>query len=528
MTEEILNTYDDVLYPGYPFPQAHPDRLATLATLFGMKPARIEAARVLEIGCGDGAHLIPMALSLPESSFVGVDLAARPIAKGQAMAKALGLGNIRLEQLDILALSSAFGEFDYVIAHGLYSWVPAAVRDKLMAICKANLAPDGVAYISYNTYPGGHLREMLREMMLFHIRDIQKPVERIGQARAMVRFLAEAESGPDLYKTILASLDQEIGRLSDGSLFHDHLAEVNSPIYFNQFINHARRHGLQYLAEADFFDMQYQTFAPEISETLRRIADEDIVACEQYLDFLTCRRFRQTLLCHEQVAIDRALDPERVTNLFVASSAYPVSGEPVSDSTAVEMFKGNKGATMSTNHPLTKAAMLQLGRVWPRSLQFDDLIHASRVELNPGLARKNGDVARDDRLRLAEFLLKAYAANLIELHAHPSQFLLEASERPTASRLARLQLENGTTVTTLRHTSVQVMDAVGRQLLVLLDGTRDRETLLAELGRLVGSGQVVIKREGKAISDTEEALNFLAEELEQNLAAIARLALLVA
>jgi SAM-dependent methyltransferase len=305
MTEEILNTYDDVLYPGYPFPQAHPDRLAPLATLFGMKPARIEAARVLEIGCGDGANLIPMALSLPESSFVGVDLAARPIAKGQAMAKALGLGNVTLEQLDILALSSAFGEFDYVIAHGLYSWVPAAVRDKLMAICKANLAPDGVAYVSYNTYPGGHLREMLREMMLFHIRDIREPVERIGQGRAMVRFLAEAESGPDLYKTILASLDQEIGRLSDGSLFHDHLAEVNSPIYFNQFINHARRHGLQYLAEADFFDMQYQTFAPEISETLRRIADEDIVACEQYLDFLTCRRFRQTLLCHEQVAIAR-------------------------------------------------------------------------------------------------------------------------------------------------------------------------------------------------------------------------------
>lgn len=512
MTEETRNTYDEILYAGYPFAQAHPDRLATLAALFGMKPARVEECRVLEIGCGDGANLIPMALSLPESKFVGVDLAARPIKEGQAMAGALGLGNITLQQLDILDLSPDFGQFDYVIAHGFYSWVPAAVRDKLMAICKANLAPDGVAYVSYNTYPGGHLREMMREMMLFHIRDTQDPAERIGQARGMIRFLAESESGPELYRMTLKSFDQEVGRLSDGYLFHDHLAEVNSPVYFNQFVNHARRHGLKYLAEADFFDMQYETFAPEISETLRRIADDDIVACEQYLDFLTGRRFRQTLLCHDHVTVDRGLNPERVTNLFVASSAYAVSGEPVIESTAVEVFKGKKGATLSTNHPLTKAAMLQLGRIWPASLHFNDLIGAARLELNPGLARGNGDIGRDDALRLAEFLLKAYGANLIELHSHASNFVLEPGKHPTASRLARLQLERGATVTTLRHTSVQVMDPVGRRLLALLDGTRDRKALLDELGRLVD----------------EDKLAHLADELEENLAAIARLALLVA
>jgi hypothetical protein len=164
---------------------------------------------------------------------------------------------------------------------------------------------------------------------------------------------------------------------------------------------------------------------------------------------------------------------------------------------------------MSTNHPLTKAAMLQLSRIWPASLHFNDLIGAARFELNPDLARNNGDIALDDRLRLCEFLLKAYAANLIELHSHPSRFVLEPGPRPTASRLARLQLEESTTVTTLRHTSVQVLDAVGRQLLALLDGTRDRQALLAELDGLVGSGKV------------------LPDELERNLARIARLALLV-
>jgi methyltransferase-like protein/ubiquinone/menaquinone biosynthesis C-methylase UbiE len=528
MTKAILNTYNAVSYPGYPFPQAHPDRLATLATLFGMNPARIDDCSVLELGCGDGAHLIPMALAFPESNFVGIDLASEPIAKAREISERLGLGNITLRELDIMDVPAHIGEFDYVIAHGLYSWVPPAVRDKVLAICKASLAPDGVAYVSYNTYPGGHLREMLREMMLFHIREIQEPVDRISQARAFVRFLTESQSGSDLYKTIAASWEQEIGRLHDGALFHDHLADINSPVYFHQFMAHAANHGLQYLAEADFFDMQYEAIAPEAAETLRRLAVDDIVACEQYLDFLTCRRFRQTLLCHEQITIDRGLNPERVTNQFVASSARPVSEEVAIDSTSVEVFQGRRGTNISTNHPLTKSALLKLASVWPRSIRFKDLLEAVRKELASSLARTNGDVDGEDRKRLSEFLLKAYAANVIELHVQPSEFVLEPGERPTASRLARLQLRDSSTVTTLRHTSVQVMDPIGRYLLMLLDGTRDKDDLLRELSKLVESGQIKIRREDETVAHSGAALEVLSKELEQNLTKVARLGLLVA
>ena len=482
MTQVTPNTYDEVSYPSYPFPQSHPDRLAVLATLFGMKPAPVEDCRVLEIGCGDGANLIPMALLLPKSRFVGVDLAVRPIIKGQAMAEALGLGNIALQQLDIMNLSSDFGQFDYMIAHGVYSWVPPAVRDKLLAICKANLKPDGVAYISYNTYPGGHLRQMIREMMLFHVRDVQEPDERIRQSRALISSLAQSKSEPDLYGLILASMGQEIERLEDGSIYHDHLSEINSPVYFHQFIDHAKRHGLQYMAEADFFDMQHDG----ASETMRQTGD-DHIASEQYMDFLTCRRFRQTLLCHENITLDRKLNPERIAGLFVASPARPVFEEPVIDSKVVEMFQGDKTATMSTNHPLTKAALSQLGKIWPRSLRFDDLLKAARLELGPNAARRNGDIVHDAGM-LGEFLLKAYAGNMVELHACPPQFVLEASERPVASRLARLQLESGTAVTTLRHTTVRVTGDLGINLLMLLDGSRDRNALFRKVGKACGIG----------------------------------------
>ena len=163
--------YDQVLYPGVPLPQTHPDRLATIAGLFGMTPAAAPNCRVLELGCGDGGNLIPMALTLPASVFTGIDLAEPAIARGCALANTLGLENITLRHLDLMRMGPDLGEFDYgvfdyIIAHGLYSWVPPEVRDQLLSLCRAHLAPQGVAYVSYNAGPGFARRRMFREMML--------------------------------------------------------------------------------------------------------------------------------------------------------------------------------------------------------------------------------------------------------------------------------------------------------------------------------------------------------------------------
>jgi len=149
------NAYDRVPYNSQPASQTHPDHLAALATLFGLSPAPVEKCRVLELGCGNGANLIPMALTFPGSRFAGVDLAGVPIAAAQALAVELGLENIVFQQLDIMDLDPGFGEFDYIVAHGVYSWVPPAVRDKLMAICRANLAPNGVSLLSATTRSPG-------------------------------------------------------------------------------------------------------------------------------------------------------------------------------------------------------------------------------------------------------------------------------------------------------------------------------------------------------------------------------------
>jgi SAM-dependent methyltransferase len=459
--QEGLTGYDRVPYPGHPFPQTHPDRLATVSTLFGLRPAPPAACRLLELGCGDGGNLLPMAYGLPASAFCGVDLSARAIERARATAAALGLGNVELFRADLAGLPE-LGTFDYVVAHGVYSWIEPAARDALLAACRSHLAPQGVAYLSYDVLPGGHLREITRQMLRWHLRDVADPGERIAQARALLAAVAEARpEGDEMRRAAERALEQ-----GDPALFHDELAPHHEAVLFADFAAHAARHGLRFVAEADVFEMDAGILPPEL-------AGADALEREQYLDFFKGRMFRQTLLCHAD-AVRREPGPEVVRGMLVAS---PVRA--AGEAEGRFEFRGPLGATLSTDHAGVKRTLERLGDAWPDAVPVADL----------------GDGVVVDTLR------RAYAANLVHLHVWAPRLATTPPERPVASALARLQAAEGTRVTTLRHTSVEVPDELGRRLVGLLDGTRDRPALLRELGRP-------------------------ADELERSLQGLARLALL--
>src|SRR5215210_3914356 len=182
--------YDEVRYSNFPYAQTHPDRLATVATLHGLSPADPARCRVLELGCGAGGNVLAMTTATPGIAAVGVDLASRPIEEGRQAVEEVGLDNVELRQGDVLDLTDGqLGEFDYVIAHGVYAWVPPAVRDALMAAVKSHLAPDGIAYISYNANPGGYLRSVLRDAGLWYARGELDPVAQADRARELYAFL---------------------------------------------------------------------------------------------------------------------------------------------------------------------------------------------------------------------------------------------------------------------------------------------------------------------------------------------------
>ena len=524
MTDAGPNTYDTVLYPGFALEQAHPDRLATLATLFGMVPADLTRCRILELGCGDGLHLIATALGLPEAECVGLDLAATGLHRGQDMVRALGLTNVTLRHMDLTEVGWEMGQFDFILAHGIYSWVPPEVRDKLLAICQQNLTANGVAYVSYNAYPGGHFRDLVRGMMCYHTSEFTDPTQRVEQARALLRFLIEAEQEPSLYQGILQHEWERISAFRDSSLYHDDLGAYNTPVYFYQFMEHAARHGLQYLAEANFVEMQTGRLPPQVVEVLNQMADSR-VAREQYLDFLTCRHFRQTLLCHADRALDYHLQPAQMACFHIVLPVRPETASVDLKARDMATFVGRNNATLKTDQPLLKAAMLALSETWPQAMSFRTLLTTARAACDA--TQGEAGLAEDVQI-LSDMLLRAYAGGLIELHVYPPQFVMQPGERPLASPLARLQSREGTRVTTLHHHNMTIDDPLGRHFLQLLDGTRDRAALLDALTAFVVSGGADVATHDQPVNDPQAVRQHLAAGLEQKLAELARLALLVA
>lgn len=512
MPQREPTAYDAVSYPGAPFDQTHPDRLATIAALYGLRAAPPERCRVLELGCGDGGNLIPMAYVLRESTFLGLDAAPSAIERGRDRADALGLGNVTLVHADLLDASD-LGTFDYVVAHGLYSWVPPAVQERVLAIASEVLAPNGVAYVSYNAFPGCHVRNAMRQMMQWHVRGIEDPAERIAQARGLVRFLGEAAPPRPLFSAILKDTLDHQQKQPDAVLFHDDLAEINEPLLFVDFVQRASRHGLKFLSEADYPDMAVWKADSPAGRFLLEVGAENVVLQQQYRDFLIFRRFRQTLLCRESASLAKEPDPESLRSLHVAASTRPESGTPDIASDVPVRFVSEKDGEVTTPHPLSKAAFLELGRIWPRWVRVPDLLAAARARVSDAGGRAS---TAEDEARLLRFLLGSYGANVAQLHHAACPFVTEISERPRASALARLQARALSSVTNLKHQSVRLEDPLVRKFLQLLDGTRDRVAIAGEMA--------------SALRETDPAIAALAADVEKGIALnygrVSRLALL--
>ena len=480
--------YEQVPYPGLAIPQTHPDRLAVLGVLHGLAPAPPDGARVLEVGCADGLNLVAMAAHVPGLEAVGFDLVDP--ALGREAAEEIGLANVRLEQAD-LRDARAWGEFDYVIAHGVYAWVPDDAREGLMALLARTLAPHGIAFVSYNALPGARLRTMLREIALLHAGPAEGPQTRIDRSRELFGFLAPwAEDRPDAYGQVLATELARLRGLSTAVLAHDDLGERYDPVWLRDVARHAGAHGLRYLGDAEHSELYADRRPPGVDEQLDAIAGGDRVVWEQYGDILAGRQFRQTLLCRADAPVDDAIEPGRLASLWFCATD---DAEP-----------GGNGAAGPG------ALALLLARR-PQALSCGEL---------------RALLATDDVDGLCRELWHGVRHGYVALRAAPSRAAAAAGERPEASALARWQAARGPELTSLRHDAVRLDDPFGRHLVGLCDGARDRPALLDGLVAAVGR-EVTITTGGAPVTDGELLRPQIAAGLEHNLALLARLGLLV-
>jgi SAM-dependent methyltransferase len=521
MTPASTTSYDELPYESNPFAFTHPDRLATIALLFGLKAPGIDRCRVLELGCASGGNLIPMAVSLPESRFIGVDLSRRQIADGQAVINALRLRNIELKSQSILDVDTGLGEFDYIICHGVYSWVSAETQDKLLTICAEQLTPNGVACVSYNTYPGWYGRHMIRDILCYQARQFSDLRDRVPQARTLLNFLAQTVTGQEneVYRSILVGAAEAFGQRADFYLLHEYLEEANEPLFFHQFVDRAAVKGLQYVADAKFVTVLPGTLPPGVEETLRQLAP-DRLRREQYLDFLHNQTFRRSLLCHREITLSSVPRLDVSAALYVASAAQPLPGQP-------DRFRAPDGRGLTVSDPLLRAVLLHLYEIWPEATPGEELRAVLSTHLGPREGPQDSGQETTDWQSLETLLLNAYLADLVELHVLPPTCVRWVSARPVTTSLARYQAETGARVTNLRH-ETSVLSPLERHLVRHLDGSRDRASLIDVLVNLVTEGVLGVSKDGVRLTQPEQVRTLLDRSLDEQLAQLARRSLLVA
>jgi methyltransferase-like protein/2-polyprenyl-3-methyl-5-hydroxy-6-metoxy-1,4-benzoquinol methylase len=475
MSTESNPRYDAIPYESHPHELSHPSCLASVATLFGMQPPALENARILELGCASGGNLLPIAQTLPSCNFFGIDSSRRQIADGQALVSGSGLSNVELRQASILDVDESYGHFDYIICHGVYSWVDGPTQQRILQLCSERLTPSGVAYISYNTYPGWRMLEMLRDMMLFHARRFEDPRRQIAQARALLEVLSKTvPQTDDPYGMLIRRECEQLRQRSDSYIYHEHLEESNSPVYFHEFVDRATAVGLQFLGEADLRSMLSDQLPEEAQAALREVAT-NLVYAEQYMDFFRNRTFRRTLLCRAGIPLTRKLSAQQITPFHFACALRPhTKFSTIKDNEAMH-FEGPGWPSVTVSAPVAKATLLCLRESWPEHVSFAELEQRVRARLEMQTATKEWSIA------YADMLWNWFRKRVVSMTIAAPRCVARPGKYPLGSAFARLQARSGSPLlTNLLHRPVR-LHPIDATILTWLDGSRDREQLLALL-----------------------------------------------
>ena len=498
--------YDKLPYESNPFSETHPRFLAMLGELFRIPAAPPEHCRVLELGCAGGGNLIPMAWYLPGSEFVGIDLDEGQICEGQGLIAKLGLENIRLAQGDIMQLGEELGQFDYIIAHGVFSWVPEAVRQGIFALYKKRLKPEGIGYISYNTRPGWHVRGMVREMLLYHTQGIDDPLASLNAALDFIAMYAQTlkgQPGP-LAQHLLMELES-LNKAHPSYIYHEYLEANNQPMLVSEFLAQAESHGLKYLCECQLEGM----FPSHLGEQAEGFLDglEDSARHEQYLDFFNHRTFRQSLLVHGEVEPDYDIDLGRLEAWSAASNLAPPLKLDLHRSTA-QPFVTLDGKELVIQDPWTRAMLAILYQHYPSAMPFAELLPKAREMVQQAHGKR--PVTMKESWHAEIFNL--YANCLIQLSTNPLLHSNELAERPCLNALARAWVEQGArNIPTVWHQSLNT-DPFSMRLLELLDGQHTRSQLLEHLLGEVQRGELILPGVSR---DAGKLRPLLAENLDR-------------
>lgn len=477
-------SYNDIPYMGRVHHQTHIERMALGATLFNMASVDIQHCKVLELGCGDGSNLLNMALGLPNATFVGVDGSSVHIDRANQMAAYAGIQNATFHAMDIQDMDESFGDFDYIICHGVFSWVPESVRSHILKLCRERLTPNGIGYISYNAYPAWKQHEMLRDMMRFHAFRMETPQEQIAQARALVQFIGThvPDATSNSYGRFVQSQVDFISGLTEEYLYHEYLEAHNQPFWFYEFIKLLDNNQLQYLGDTDLASMINSHWPEETQDILNAISPSQY-ELEQYMDMLRCRRFRCTLFVHHAREVTRGIEPSVFTDLYYSyksTQKWDISPSETEDSQDVAL---PIQSTEPEEANIQAVLFQRLHDAWPKRLHFSELIAIAEAE-------KGTLYSPTEVLGIAELLQTLYLTDVIQAHHFNPSLANELPERPLINGVARFQSTYQEIISTQLHDMVIVRDEWVRSMVQLMDGQHTLDEIADALYTQMVSGDL--------------------------------------
>lgn len=449
--------------------ETHPARLGALARLQGIKAASAAECSVFEIGCGDGGNLIPLAAQYPNSQFVGVDADTALIEKGCKEIKALGLTNLQLECADISSYAFTEKSFDYVICHGVFSWVSEEVQSAIVAKAARALAPDGVFFVSYNTFPGWRQRGVVRDILLTGARRARSddPQERYTHALSFLNTIAKNRvGGEDPFAAYIREANHRIQTSEPSYVLQEFLGRHNTPLLFQDFMRVAHGNSLQFLSESRVVMMSADDLQPALREYVESIQD-DIIGREQVLDIFRNRTFRETLLCRAERSLQRGLSVDAFKSLTMVANYLPVSGSAGENGSKLFQER-TTGREIQTPPGECSDVLAVLASCGPKGCAFADLFDCSRGVLS--LSEKELLVAA----------VTLWRSGFIDLVTEPLTGVERPEGRAKVGAWTTLQCEGSSKVTSALHDSYP-LSPIEKRALALAQGEMTFSALTVQL-----------------------------------------------
>jgi SAM-dependent methyltransferase len=438
MPDALAARYDAIPYRHGAIAESHPARIGAIARILGLAAAPPDRCHVLEIGCAEGMNLLPLAERFPNSEFTGLDISPAQIATGEKARAACGIKNARLICGDVRTFDG--GGADYIIAHGVYSWVPDDAKDALLGLISRTLAPGGVAYASYNVHPAAGPIASLRAIVRTEL-DRLAPADEPAAAERLLAILHQSFANiPGANAAAMRALIEEMRAKPIALCLNDELATVNDPVTVHSFNEHAGRHGLRFLAEAHYASMPFEHLPAAARAPLAELG-LDAMRAQQFLDLLGHRALRNTLLVH---AGDMPREPDAtvIGECAIGLHMFPADERVDLAPGAMLKLEGRHGFAMSIVNAAQKAFFTALCEAAPARISFGRAIERAAELLRIG----NIDAPIDEAL-LRAGVLKLFATDQLDLVLSGNGEWLRPGTAPSA--LMRWQAANDFSVTIL-------------------------------------------------------------------------------